>query len=177
MKYETHNTQRNKRYGYARATANLCPISQLTEKTTKNHNLSPTLMLCNARSINNKTTTLQEYFMRHKVDLVCLTETWARKGETATLKETAPPGYSVLHQSWTIGRGGGVAILIHQTLSYRAPPSPNIPGIECIGLGLNSTEKLAIWLVYRSPSTSAVPYQGSWKLPPLGDYNTPKQLS
>lgn len=37
---------------------------------------SLTLMLYNARSIDNKTPTLQDYFAEYNMDLVCVTETW-----------------------------------------------------------------------------------------------------
>lgn len=50
-------------------------------------NPSLTLMLCNARIINNKTMTLQNY-------LVCVTETWVRQDKTVALKELPLPGSS-----------------------------------------------------------------------------------
>ena len=75
-----------------------------------------------------------------------------------------------------------MVILIWETLPYRMLPPPNIPGIKCVGLGWDSTEKLAIWLVYRSPNAPAEALSGlleaatTWRLQYpktiiLGDFN------
>ena len=130
-----YNIRRSQRYIYARTLSNLCPIPRDTGVETTGSNPAPTLMFCNGRSIKNKASTLQEYLARHNIDLACLTKTWVRKGKTTALREFAPPGFSVLHQSWTSGRRGGVAILIQESFSYTALHTPKIPGIECVGLG------------------------------------------
>uniref|UniRef100_A0A670I2H7 Reverse transcriptase domain-containing protein n=1 Tax=Podarcis muralis TaxID=64176 RepID=A0A670I2H7_PODMU len=94
----------------------------------------------------------------------------------------APPGFSVLHQSRTVGRGGGVAVLIREDCPFRALPSPSIPGIECVGLVWGSEESLAVWLVYQPPSAPAATLSGlleavaGWALEfpnllVLGDFN------
>ncbi|XP_077778785.1 uncharacterized protein LOC144326208 [Podarcis muralis] len=51
--------------------------------------------------------------------------------------------------------GGEVALLIREDCSFRALPSPAISSIECVGLMWGTKESLAIWLVYRPPSTPA----------------------
>lgn len=56
-------------------------------------------MLCNARSIDNKTVVTAD----KQVDPARVMETLAKGGETVPLTELAPPGLSILH--WT--RGGG----------------------------------------------------------------------
>lgn len=67
---------------------------------------SPTLMLFNARSINKTVVLQNNFFVDHQVDLACMTETRVREGETVALKELAPPGFSVIHQSQTSGSAG-----------------------------------------------------------------------
>ena len=77
--------------------------------------------------------------------------------------------------------GGGVAILIQESFSYRALPTPKFPGIECVGLGWDSAEKLAIWLIYCPPNAPADGLPGllevaAWRLQYprviiLGDFN------
>uniref|UniRef100_A0A670K1W5 Reverse transcriptase domain-containing protein n=1 Tax=Podarcis muralis TaxID=64176 RepID=A0A670K1W5_PODMU len=100
------------------------------------------------------------FFISRGVDLACVMETWVREGATVTLREMAPSGFSVLHQSRTVGRGGGVALLIREDCPFRALPSPSIPGIECVGLVWGSEESLAVWLVYRPPSAPAATLSG-----------------
>ena len=138
------------RYGNARCLSNLRPIPK--HAVVEAEGKERTLILCNARSINNKSSTLRDYFVEQEVDLACVTETWTREGETVALKDLAPPGYSVLYQSRPNVRGGGVAILIMEAFSFRALPSPLIQGVECVGLEWGSVENLAIWVVYRPPS-------------------------
>ena len=99
--------RRDRRYGNARVPSNLRPIPRYVGGGARINNLSPTLVLCNARSINNKTKTLQDFLAEQAVDLACVTETWVRDGETVALSQLAPPGFAVLHQSRTRGRGGG----------------------------------------------------------------------
>ena len=73
-------------------------------------------------------------------------------------------------------------MLIRDSFSYRALPAPMILGIECVGLGWDSVEKLAIWLVYRPPNAPADALPGlletvvAWALQyprmlVLGDFN------
>ena len=91
--------QRSKRYGNVRTPSNLHPIPRYDGVGARETNLSPSLVLCNARSINNKIGILHDFFAEQNVDLACLTETWVWEGEMVALKQLAPPGYSVLYQS------------------------------------------------------------------------------
>ena len=149
-----HYGRRALRCNNARTPSNLRPIPKDEGRVSRDYP-PPSLVLCNARSIGNKTATMRDFFVSLGVDLACVTETWVREGEVVSLREIAPLGFSVLHQSRTVGRGGGVALLIREGCSFRALPVPAISGIECVGLVWGSKENLAVWLVYRPPSAPA----------------------
>lgn len=65
--------------------------------------------------------------------LVCVTKTWTREGKTVALRDLTPPGFSVLYQSRTRGRGG-VTLLIREDFTFLRPlPTLKIAGIDCVG--------------------------------------------
>ncbi|XP_077778804.1 uncharacterized protein LOC144326222 [Podarcis muralis] len=137
-----------------RTPSNLRPIPRDEGRASRDYP-PPSLVLCNARSIGNKTATMCDFFVSQGIDLACVSETWVREGEVISLHEITPPGFSVLHQLRTVGRGGGVALLIREDCFFRALPPPAISGIECVGLVWGTKENLAVWLVYRPPSAPA----------------------
>lgn len=88
-----------------RTPSNLRPIPRDEGSKSKDYT-PPSLVLCNARSIGNKTATMRDFFVSQGIDLACVTETWVREGEVVSLHEITPPGFSILHQSRTVSRGG-----------------------------------------------------------------------
>lgn len=62
--------------------------------------------LLNARSIANKSFSLNDLFTREKLDLMCLSETWQREEEFIHLNELCPVGCSVVGKPRPCRRGG-----------------------------------------------------------------------
>jgi hypothetical protein len=52
--------------------------------------------LLNARSINNKTETVVEFILEHKLDILCITETWLQSDDSFTSMNVTPSGYSII---------------------------------------------------------------------------------
>ncbi|KAK6169405.1 hypothetical protein SNE40_020468 [Patella caerulea] len=85
-------------------------ISPINEKTR--------VCLLNCRSVNNKTTVLNDFICDENLDICALTETWLNsKSSGVTLSALIPNGYSIKHKNRSIGTGGGVA-LSAQSKSY-----------------------------------------------------------
>lgn len=65
--------------------------------------------MLNARSINNKTSILWDYFVEQDIKLVYVMEIWIWEGKTVNLNLLPLLGFSVLYQSWEFGQGVCVA--------------------------------------------------------------------
>ena len=53
--------------------------------------------------------------IKHKFKCICLTETWCRIDDTLNSNF---PGYKSVHQPRKSGRGGGVSIFVHNSLTF-----------------------------------------------------------
>lgn len=75
-----------------------------------------------------------------------------RESELVALKDLAPPGYLVLHQSQI---EGAIAILIHESFSFRSLPMLKISNIDCMSFRGDAEKCLTVCLVCHSLSTPA----------------------
>ena len=78
----------------------------------------------NVRSLAPSSDLVSDYVKRHKVDVICLTETWLRRGAPDV------PLYNMIVASRLDRRrkrGGGVAIYCRSDLKYSKLGSPNLP--------------------------------------------------
>ncbi len=53
----------------------------------------------------------------HKLDVLCLTETWLKPDEYIILKESAPQDYCYKNEPGPKGKGGAVVTIYSNTLS------------------------------------------------------------
>ena len=100
-------------------TANRCEQhANLLTITPHNQVLPAKLCLINARSVCNKAELIVDYVTSHDIDIMCITETWLRSEDTASVSAVTPSGYHLEHVARTNGRGGGVGVLFdHPSLS------------------------------------------------------------
>ncbi len=70
----------------------------------------------------------------HKLDVLCLTETWLKPDEYNILKESAPQDYCYKNEPRPKGKGGGVATIYSNTLSIS----------QKTGFKYNSFEEMAL---------------------------------
>ena len=73
--------------------------------------------LWNAHSIRNKTFLLHDYISEHDLDLMMITETWLREGDSAIINECTPPGYTLLSIPRLTDHHGGIAALFKSHLN------------------------------------------------------------
>ena len=96
----------------------------------------PDMRLCllNARSLCNKALEVCDHITEHKVDLMCITETWYKADEkrnSVAIAEVTPPGYRTEHIPRVTGRGGGVAIIHKQSITVKLPTNkPSFSSFE-----------------------------------------------
>lgn len=97
-----------KSHGYTRSSSNLCPISGNASCGVQNFYPLPTLVVFDARAINNKIVLLQSFQLEQTVDLAFMTDTWVGC-EPVALNQLASLDFSTFHHFRLMGRCGGVA--------------------------------------------------------------------
>ena len=89
------------------------------------------MALINARSVRNKTLTINENIIEHDWDVLAITDKWLKKtGEEAIITELTPPRYTFQHVACVSGRGGGVAIVHSNTFNIKILPKLPFTTIE-----------------------------------------------
>jgi hypothetical protein len=115
----------------------------------------------------NKPELLQNIIHDHKIDLLCLTETWLHPDTLpATINSLLPPTYSFAHRPRPQGNGGGVGIIYNTNFSVKPVTLPALTSFEaqCVSFSISSssnstsaslsTAPYILLNIYRPPSAS-----------------------
>ncbi|XP_051991563.1 uncharacterized protein LOC127650285 [Xyrauchen texanus] len=94
----------------------------------------------------------------HRLDALCLTETWLKPDEYISLNESTPPGYCYKHEPRLKGRGGGVATIYSEVFGVTQRTGYKCKSFELIMLNVTpsntnkkSLSSFTLSTVYRSP--------------------------
>jgi hypothetical protein len=90
-------------------------------------NASFTVMLLNVRSVNNKAAALNDYFVDHNPDLICLTETWITEDTPNAVLRTLVPETFELHHCPIDQRPREVEVLAYCASKASDLQPPNRP--------------------------------------------------
>ena len=115
----------------------------------KNSNLK--IACFNARSINNKTTSILEILKDRLIDICCTTETWLKSNDSAIHSEIKDFGYDI-ESAPRAGRGGGVAFIFNTSrikpIRNNVKKYTSFEALECTIK--SSDELLRLCVIYRS---------------------------
>jgi hypothetical protein len=134
---------------------NICPsLPVLPPQCRPGH----TFLQFNVNGIKNSLTELNNFLHENQIKVACLQETRL----SAKVKTPAFPGYAVLRKDRQVGNGGGIAILVHHSISYSPLDTSDISrGDGVMELqGITATINgipLNIFNVYLPPSSSCPP--------------------
>ena len=108
--------------------------------------------MLNARSVNNKSEAVVDFILEHKLDVLCVTETWLQVSDSFTANSVTPNGFSILNNPRLNKRGGGVATIIKNDLCCKRLANVCFSSFEALSVNVtSSTKSLAIVTIYRSP--------------------------
>ena len=107
--------------------------------------------LLNARSVKEKTFILNDLFSLHELDILFLTETWIRPGESAAFTELLPPDCTVINSPRLTGRAGGIATIFKNSLYCRPLPPLSFPSFELSLFELRRSDPILCAVIYRPP--------------------------
>lgn len=130
--------------------ANLQPLSRAAPAA----DVIQTPLKCailNARSVVNKTFIIQDFFSSHSLELLFLTETWIKPGESAAFSELLPPGCVFIDTPRSTGRGGGVAVVFKNSVSYKPLTIDSCASFEMSCFELRHNEPVFCAVIYRPP--------------------------
>src|SRR5271156_249265 len=105
----------------------------------------------NARSVNNKTESVVDFVLEHKLDILCITETWLQSEDRFTTNHITPSGYSIISSP---RRGGGIALVIKDVYSFKKLASASFCTFEVLLIQVIAPSKsFVIATIYRPPGS------------------------
>ena len=137
---------------------NLTFVAPTTYQT--NRTLPVDFCLLNTRFVKNKASTVKDFVVYKNIDLLALTESWLRPGNTDTnvIIELCPTGYHLLHIPRQSRTGGGVALLyrkVFRITKQSTGTKSNFKSCEHTNMLMRySSTDLRIAIVYRTSRAS-----------------------
>jgi hypothetical protein len=127
-------------------------------KIRTHYNASIKCSLLNVRSLGNKAAILADTITRKDLKLVFLTETWLRAdvADNAILHDACPPSFKFINVPRSKGKGGGIALLYHDSVQVKQiPSSASSTVFESAQFIISSSSKSVLFiLIYRPPRKS-----------------------
>lgn len=126
----------------------------------------PKLFLLNAQSLKSKSEVVTELLCSRRPDLLCVTKSWLTPlNGDHLIAFICPPGYSGLHESRSIKKGGGVAVIFRSSLAIqRVFDIPACDSFEFLNLSIMyRPRRVRLLVVYRPPASSATVFMSEFQ--------------
>ena len=108
--------------------------------------------LLNARSVVNKTETIVDFIKEHDLDILSITETWLQSNDSFSACNITPDGFNLISSPRLNKRGGGIAVILKNNLSFEKPTVAVFSTFEIQLLRIKCpTKAFSIVTIYRSP--------------------------
>ncbi len=121
---------------------NLIDVQQM-KNVYNTEKLMIKLSLLNIRSLSTKVLFVNNIITDHKLDVLCLTETWLKPDEYIILNESAP-NYCFKNEPRPKGKGGGVATIYSNALSISQKTGFKYNSFEVMVLCITLTREKSI---------------------------------
>ena len=131
--------------------SNLIQINILTAPSVR----KSTLATLNARSVANKIEHIRHAVVEEQIDILAITETWFTDNSTYEARSLTPDGYTLIRRDRQTRKGGGTALLCHDSFKPRNVKLPDYESLECCMAELSSsTNTIRVLSLYRPPQFS-----------------------
>ena len=133
----------------AHNTNNVTQIS-IRNSLTGNPFTPAMFVLCNIRSLSNKSFILNYLILFHNLDLLLITETWLKPGDYSPLIELCPLDYMTFNLPRPTG-GGGIAVVFKNNFICNQITWSTFNSFELLSFENVCTIKVCCLVVYRPP--------------------------
>lgn len=117
-----------------------------TELHTSSSTNTLSLLLWNARSINNQINPFQSFIYTENYDVIAITETWLQNFTYSN--EILPTGYTIIRKDRD-SKGGGVLLACKDSMNIKQLHSPST--LEAVTVEIDSS--FVLCLIYRPPNS------------------------
>ena len=107
-------------------------------------------------SLNNKALLIYDIILDKKFDFLFLTETWQSQQDFVTLNQATPQDYVYIQKPYSLGRGGGLAVIHRSNIHVKEFPvsSTSFGCLNWTQLSVSIVTQLQVLLIYRPPKAS-----------------------
>ena len=109
-----------------------------------------TVVTLNARSVRNKTTSINDFITTRKPHCIALTETWLGTAtDKSIINDVTPDGYNFVSVPRPHGRSGGVGIILDNDASHKITSSTSDGRFKQFEIGQCGKRTVLLCVVYR----------------------------